>query len=418
MAPMMRAGPLAAISLLVSLQVGAGCSSGGAPATTPGGIGSVDDLGAAITAAFCAWQFRCCTAIEITALEANAYRTEAACADSGVAVAVRDQLALAGDAVANGLMTLDPAAASACVDAYRQQPCFGPQGLAPPAEPDAAAVVAGCPGLFVGQIPAGLRCDMTAECVPGAHCVASTALGGGPGAGFGVCEPYRSLGESCNDSSECDPAAGLYCRDLDRTCDAPVAAGEPCGPSPTTPNTMQTIACDATQGLVCDPTALVCRHLAEANEPCLVGSTVPACDLEPAKALTCVGGAVNPPGLCQVPGGMGDACGGSALPGCANGLVCVPTQADGIGTCGPAPGVGAACAGGLCAGSAACDPDALVCITPGATPIGSPCTSNADCISVNCPPTASPPGRCGAPLLSPRCAGNGTTPRAVLRGSQ
>src|SRR6516164_6997220 len=96
MSAMMRAGPMAAISLLV----GAGCSSG-APTTTPGPIASVDDLGAAITAAFCAWQFRCCTAIEITALEANAYRTEAACADSGVAVAVRDQLALAGDAVAN-----------------------------------------------------------------------------------------------------------------------------------------------------------------------------------------------------------------------------------------------------------------------------------------------------------------------------
>jgi hypothetical protein len=415
MSAMMRAGPMAAISLLV----GAGCSSGGAPATSSP-VASVDDLGAAITAAFCAWQFRCCTAVEITALEANAYRTEAACAGSGVAVAVRDQLALAGDAVANGLLTLDPAAASACVDAYRRRPCLGPQSGPPAAEPDVSAVVAGCPGLFVGQIPVGLRCDMTAECVSGSRCVASTALGGAAASppSFGVCEPYRALGESCNDSSDCDPAGGLYCRDLDRTCAAPAAAGEPCGPSPTAPLTMQTIACDAAQGLFCDPTALVCRHLAEAGQPCQAGTAVPACDPDPALALACVGAAVNPPGLCEGPGGAGDACGGTALPGCASSLACLPTQADGIGTCGPAPGVGAPCAGGVCAGSAACDPDTLLCTTPGAAAIGSPCTANADCVSVNCAPSAATTSRCVAPLVTPVCQGNSTTPKTVSRGSK
>jgi hypothetical protein len=420
MATMTRAGLLAAISLLV----GAACSSSGSGPSSTGAINSVADLGAAITSAFCSRQLRCCTAIEITALEGNAYRTEAACTESGVSLAVRDQLALAGDAVANGLIALDATVASACLDAYRQQPCPSPAGVLQPApQPDVGAIVTACPGLFLGKIPIGLRCDMTAECTSGAHCVTSTALGGTSSGGgptpttpaFGVCEPYGASGDPCNDTGDCDPRAGLVCRALDGTCALPAGANEPCAPSPTSASAPPTIPCAA--GLFCDAGALVCRNLPRAGEPCLtsIGTEVrPICDPDPSLALACVGAGINGSGFCLTSAQAGEACGGEALPTCASGLVCVPTQGDGIGTCGPAPGVGAACApGGVCAGSAVCDAITALCTIPGPTAIGQPCTTNPDCVSLSCLVTPGKGGICGPPRLAAvTCIGNGTTPEA------
>jgi hypothetical protein len=273
--------------------------------------------------------------------------------------------------------------------------------------------------LFVGQIPIGLRCDMTAECTSGAHCVTSTAIGVAPTPAtpaFGVCEPYGTSGDPCNDTGDCDPRAGLVCRALDASCAPPAGAGEPCAPSPTSTSAPPTIPC--APGLFCDAGAL-CRNLPRAGEPCLTstGTAVrPICDPDPSLALACVGAGINGSGFCMTSAQAGEACGGDALPLCASGLVCVPTQGDGIGTCGPAPGVGAACArGGVCAGSAVCDPFTTVCTAPGTTAIGLPCTANPDCVSMSCLVTPGLGGICGPPRLAAvMCIGNGTTPEIIM----
>ena len=54
--------------------------------------------------------------------------------------------------------------------------------------PDVHELLAACPGLLVGRIADGNRCDMTAECAAGSRCVVGSGAGGASG---GHDDPYN-----------------------------------------------------------------------------------------------------------------------------------------------------------------------------------------------------------------------------------
>ena len=113
-------------TLLLIGVLAAGCEDDGPNAGLPGAA-DVDQLAAGITKAFCAWQFRCCSKPELEVLQGGRFDDEATCAQSGIAVAVKDQLLFVRTAVGEGLMTIDPAKAAACLAAYRNRPCNPPR---------------------------------------------------------------------------------------------------------------------------------------------------------------------------------------------------------------------------------------------------------------------------------------------------
>jgi hypothetical protein len=370
--------------------------------------------------AFCAHEFACCAPAEIAEMAAGRYLTQTECLPYAT-LAAKTQLALLENAVAAGHITVDDDAAQSCLASYAGGACNTAVGTMTPVLPyPTASVLAGCPGLLVGQLPAGAVCTLTEECAAGTRCTAGTSVfatgaGGAFGStGFagtfgtsapatgapGVCVALQQLGQPCNQTSDCDPEAHLSCNTLDFTCAAPAGPGAACGfDSFGNP----TVICDPTQGLHCDPASLSCRRDPGPNEPCNF-SLPTGCSPDPTLSLSC--NAFTD--LCVSPGGPGDACGGSALAPCRWDLGCVPTQADGIGTCQPAPAVGEACRG-PCQSPAVCD--GAVCRAIGALPAGAPCSTSDDCATLICEPVAGQSGLFCVSLGRPvRCAGSSVTP--------
>ena len=118
----------------------------------------------------------------------------------------------------------------------------------------------------------------------------------------------------------------------------------------------------------------------------------------------------NGSGICTPPGKKDEACGGSALPTCAAGLVCRPMQADAIGVCDEPPGPGEPCASnGSCGGGAACDYLTSTCTTPGDKQALEECEDNAECASLTCREFVA--RKLCAPSTEPvACSGNQVTP--------
>src|SRR6266540_3776947 len=358
--------------------------------------------------AFCHRQFRCCSPVEIGELAGARYSTEAECLEFAKLAARRD-LALLDSAVASGHVVIDGARAAACVAAYEQRVCNtsfeSPE--VPTVLPNTAQLLAACPGVVVGRVPVGSRCDLAAECMPGTRCSAGGglppfALGAG-GDDFvstttaGACVTTGRFGDICNDSRDCDLAAHLYCRQTDFVCARPQDQGQPCAFGVVG---NEALACDASAGLHCDASALVCRSLPRAGDACEVGS----CDPDPELALTCNGFT----GTCQAAGRQGEACGAVALPPCQFDLACVPNQSDGIGTCGSPPIEGAPCTD-KCASPTACDLFTSTCKRAGTTPVGAACAGNDECVTLMCQNigAGSICAHSGRPIV---CGGNTVTP--------
>jgi hypothetical protein len=398
-----------------------GCGDSGPPSRAH----AVDDLAQSITAAFCSWQFRCCTGLEIAIVERGRYASEQDCAQA--TLTARDQLAVFSPAILEGTVTLDQGAASACVQQLRDRPCnivpFPAVGEPIDRDPNVGAFLAACPGLLVGTLPKGLPCTLNAECARGLRCVApGAAPSGGNGDGGppvpvpapGACEPYHQLGDECSSSADCDPAAGLYCRSTDFTCAAPAGESQPCVPGAFF-GAPDVVVCDASMGLYCEPNLHVCRHLPRAGEPCLSVSAPSPCDPDPSLSLECVGTGFNGSGTCLAPGQPGDPCGGSALARCRTGLSCAATQPDGIGTCADAPALGEACGSDAVCGQGACDVATFRCSPLGPQPVGTSCHSNSECATLSCGGYGSTSSTCVAPVV-PQCAGNQSTPPFVGPG--
>jgi hypothetical protein len=343
--------------------------------------------------AFCHRQFRCCSPVEIGELAGARYSTEAECLEFAK-LAARADLAVLDSAVASGHVVIDGAKAAACVAAYEQRVCntSSLSREAPTVLPNTYQLLAACPGVVVGRVPVGSRCDLAEECMPGTRCWAGGAMATG-----GACGATGGLGDICNDSSDCNLAAHLYCRQTDFVCARPQAQGQPCtfdfagG---------EAVACDREAGLHCDASVLTCRSLPRAGDPCARG----ACDPDPELALTCNGFT----GTCQSAVGRGEACGAAALPPCQFDLACIPNQSDGIGTCGSPPVEGAACTD-KCASPAACDVFTRTCKRPGTAPVGAACAGNDECVTLMCQNIG--PGsicvRSGRPIV---CGSNTVTP--------
>jgi hypothetical protein len=393
-----------------------------AAACAPNEPPEVPPLADELAQAFCTHQFNCCSLPEIATVAEGRYLTEAECLPYAT-LSADAQVALLESALASGHISIDPAALDACITTYANRACN--TSLAAPetilAVPDTASALAPCAGLLVGRLPVGAACTLAEECAPGSHCSGGTSVFGGSapgsmgtggtggvsgpigpstGGAVGACVATQALGQPCNSSSDCDPGAKLYCRAPDFTCATLAGAGEACGYDAARNPTIQ---CDAAKGLFCDPSSTTCRTLPPQGAPCNF-SFGPQCDPDPALALSCNFFT----DLCVAPGAEGAACGGSALAPCRWDLACVPTQADGIGTCQPAPGLGESC-NGPCRSPAACSGG--VCRALGSLPVGAPCASNGDCVTLACSPVfgGSPSPVCVAqgPVV---CAGNSVTP--------
>jgi hypothetical protein len=162
----------------VTLTVGALTCSTSDPA-------SVVDLADGLAEAFCRHQFHCCSPAEIGELAEGRYTSEAQCL--GFArLSARQQLATLDSAIAIGHVTVDANAAAACTRGYENRACNTSPRSAVPIQPvpDVAEALVACPGLLVGHVPAGSRCDVPEECVSGTRCFAGST--GGPGFGGGV----------------------------------------------------------------------------------------------------------------------------------------------------------------------------------------------------------------------------------------
>ena len=188
---------------LFGLALGCDAENTSSGATTV----SVGTLVANLAAAFCACPPNGGTSATASTCSARA------------SVAIREQLALVATAVDEGLISIDATAEMACINGY----ATSPECATPPATPNVQTALAGCSGLFTGYVPAGERCDMSAECVAQSFCLSQgtgaqnvTSLSGS--GTLGVCFAYQELGDPCNVSADCDPGPPLTCAPTTLTC--------------------------------------------------------------------------------------------------------------------------------------------------------------------------------------------------------
>ena len=113
-------------TLLLIGVLATGCEDDDPNAGLPGAE-AVDQFAAGITEAFCSWQFRCCSIPELEILQGGRFTNEATCAQSGVAVAVNDQLLFVRTAVGEGLMTFDSSEGGGVSGGLPEPPVQSPQ---------------------------------------------------------------------------------------------------------------------------------------------------------------------------------------------------------------------------------------------------------------------------------------------------
>lgn len=287
------------------------------------------------------------------------------------------------DAVDQGRIAYDPAAAAECVCA----------DVGFPFVQDLPFAVSGgaCADAFQGTLPLGSPCQLDLECAADAYC----AIGGE----CGTCTARRPLGASCERSAECERSDELVAlcdfRAASPTClgfsiQANASVGAPCNELVVMGTSATTGVC--AEGLGCDVETSVCVV------PPAEGET---CNELCASGLTCSADTCRP---VSYTGTEGDACdddhdapAGMTVQGCdfSTGLVCAMGVCECVsGTC-PlelfAP-VGASCAGfgfcdrtGFCNRSSVCEARQVV---------GTMCEDSEQCAS----------GSCADGLCVPYCA--------------
>jgi hypothetical protein len=332
---------------------------------------------------------------------------------------------------------LDPAAASACIDAVRA-------GTPACARPSGTVVFAECRPFLIDPAAIGAPCTSPycaggdGVCVEG-MCAMRGAAGASCGDMFGCatglacdgerCFELRDSGAACTVDLECAPplrcvsgASGTVCGALGEI-DAPCIAASDCaiglvcedgacsaGPA----------ACD--DGATCGHAAMcggarTCVPRSPAGAECAGDRDCEAslfcdggtCTARPGDGDSCARGTVCAAGLgCDTDGGTcrplptgGMPCAfGERGPLCADGFAC----ADGT-VCGPLPVAGEPCAGTECAPGLGCDftPEGSICIVPREE--GGSCESDRSCAAAfHCGPS----GTCEAdlPAGSPCTVGN------------
>jgi hypothetical protein len=268
-------------------------------------------------------------------------------------------------AIARGTVTYDAAAARACLDALRANPCgFNANG------PAAIA----CQRVFVGSQPAGGPCSLNEECGVEQFCSITTACPG-------TCQARRTSGQDCSEDRHC--AAGLACQD--GMCTAPPREGAGC-----------TELGDCALGLLC--ASGQCRPV----DDVLVGAEGTSCNLQMGPlcrdGLSCVVDMVSVAGatfVCRMPAAAGGTCRLGIPTQCPVGFACVgtdPMRADFEGTCEPVPSTEDAPCDALsgCAAGLRCDDGNCVRVRDN----GEACETSSQCASGQCNG-----GTCVAPML-------------------
>jgi hypothetical protein len=268
-------------------------------------------------------------------------------------------------AIARGTVTYDAAAARACLDALRADPCsFTNNG---------AAALA-CQGVWRGTQPAGGPCSLNEECGVEQFCSLTTACPG-------TCQARRTSGQDCGEERHC--AAGLTCSD--GMCVAPPREGAGC-----------TELGECGLGFLCSGGQ--CRPVDEV----LVGAEGTSCNLQTGPlcrdGLSCVVDMIMPGGatfVCRAGVAAGAACRLGIPSQCPAGQACGGVDAmrlDFDGTCEPVPSAeGAACDGlSGCAEGLRCTEMACVRVRDN----GESCEMSSQCASTQCLS-----GTCAAPML-------------------
>jgi hypothetical protein len=271
---------------------------------------SVDQFLASYATLECAWQFHCCTDAEIKTATSGKYATQADCV-SYYELGEEDPQFVDRLAVRQGRLKLDSAKTQACLAALMAEPCNSKTSINP--NPNSFPMdVPACADVFDGATPVGSPCQFVGECVSGSHCVADALTGSG------VCVPYQELGQICNDTTDCDPAAQpvLYCAKQDFKCHTPSPLGGPCAyklDAAGQPTQTVLLECDPTvANLYCDPMSTTCKQLPTAGQPCLTNPPpgVPACDPDPTLQLVCQTTAGSTTGTCTGPAKLNQPCSG------------------------------------------------------------------------------------------------------------
>ena len=215
-----------------------GCGSG---SSQPPAIDDSTGLASGLAQAFCTQQATCCGSVTNVTPDDGGGAPDggpdagpptlsptcpsdagaaSSCADRA-ALALQQQLSLISTALSEGLLTIDPNVADACINAYQNRACASTIAALPDVQ--AAVDDPACAGLFTGYIPIGERCDMTAECTAGSFCLGQTtgqSITSITGAGtLGICFAYQESGAPCNSTADCDPAAALTCNPTSLVCE-------------------------------------------------------------------------------------------------------------------------------------------------------------------------------------------------------
>jgi hypothetical protein len=329
---------LAPAALLVGLFACSSSSSSNGP--PPGDTAPVDAFINSLAQASCGWEFKCCTAAEITTRDGTKYTDMQHCVPYST-LALQDQLYVDRLAVRENRLTVDSAKAASCLAQQNARVCNPAVGV--PQPPPNPMQMDDCTKVFVGATPVGQECIYANECVSGAHCVADQLT-----TGRGVCVPYQESSQICNDSADCDPTVPqLYCAHTDFTCHVRSKLDQPCGyttdangMNPTLPLLLE---CDTSvANLFCDPASKTCKQLPQNGQACLnplpPGVTT-ACDPDPSLQLVCsTQGTTNPGGTCTAPGRQGADC--STVP-CDKGLYCAQSGTTAV--CTALPTLGQSC---------------------------------------------------------------------------
>lgn len=202
-----------------------GCTSGNSG--NQGSTITPDSLAVGLANAFCNAQAACGTGAALPDGGTSDAGPAAGATDGGSATCVgratlsaEQQLSLVSTAFNEGLLTIDPATSTACASAYASTSCAELSGRDGP-DVQAAVEDSVCATLFVGYIPVGERCDMTAECTAGSYCLSqgtgqqvSSILGSGS---LGTCFPLQGMGSFCNASSDC--LSPFICNPTTFTCE-------------------------------------------------------------------------------------------------------------------------------------------------------------------------------------------------------
>ena len=291
-----------------------------------------------LASAVCDVAYRCCSSGEL-AFYLGPFMTQESCSErfahvlevsqsSGVGGEVRGSglsvpgLAAINEAVRQGRVALKPGAVQACREYLESLPCNEPEpdpepGCHPP-EPPPELSPCHPRNLLEGKVGDGGECtsDPTGpgayyyECREGLVCRHNDLLGT-----RGQCVKASGEGKICYYDDEC--VSGLYCSDLDGTCQPPKKEGEACAFSDrdNLSPTSQTLLVQCESHLSCNPITDTCVARCQAGAVC---SNDAECDEK--QELVCI------MGRCGALRGIGIPC--AEREDCVNGLRCAPDPLD------------------------------------------------------------------------------------------